>query len=179
MSEQQQYWFAARTRDKQEYIIRDSLEKLGIEYFLPTHYVLRQLKYRKKRVEVPVIRNLIFVHTTKQIACDVSNKYHVQLFYMKDLLTHGMLVVPDKQMADFMYVMNLDPDGVRFDKKPLTVGARVQIIEGKFCGLEGELLSTSNRVYVVIRLEGVLTASIKVLKDHLRVIPVSEDVPSL
>lgn len=43
MSEQQKYWFAARTRDKQEFAIRDSLEKLKTEldlnYYLPTQFV--------------------------------------------------------------------------------------------------------------------------------------------
>ena len=51
MSEQQKYWFAARTRDKQEFAIRDSLEKLKTEldlnYYLPTQFVIRQLKYRQ------------------------------------------------------------------------------------------------------------------------------------
>ena len=83
MSEQQKYWFAARTRDKQEFAIRDSLEKLKTEldlnYYLPTQFVIRQLKYRRKRVEVPVIKNLIFIQATKQDACDISNKYNIQL----------------------------------------------------------------------------------------------------
>lgn len=62
MSEQQKYWFAARTRDKQEFAIRDSLEKLKTEldlnYYLPTQFVIRQLKYRRKRVEVLLLRIL-------------------------------------------------------------------------------------------------------------------------
>ena len=109
MSEQQQHWFAARTRDKQEFVTRDSLEKLRIninlEYYLPTQFVIRQLKYRRKRVEVPVIRNLIFVRATKQDACDLSNKYGVQLYYIKDFSTRSMLIVPDKQMEDFKQIM--------------------------------------------------------------------------
>lgn len=32
MSEQQKYWFAARTRDKQEFAIRDSLEKGSVDF---------------------------------------------------------------------------------------------------------------------------------------------------
>ena len=111
MSEQQKYWFAARTRDKQEFAIRDSLEKLKTEldlnYYLPTQFVIRQLKYRRKRVEVPVIKNLIFIQATKQDACDISNKYNIQLFYMKDLLTRAMLIVPDKQIQYFIFVMYL------------------------------------------------------------------------
>ena len=143
MSEQQKYWFAARTRDKQEFAIRDSLEKLKTEldlnYYLPTQFVIRQLKYRRKRVEVPVIKNLIFIQATKQDACDISNKYNIQLFYMKDLLTRAMLIVPDKQMQDFIFVMDLDPNGVSFDNDHLSVGSRVQVVKGDFCGVEGEL----------------------------------------
>ena len=48
MSEQQEYWFAARTKKDQEFSVRNALEKLGIEYFLPTQFVIRQLKYRRR-----------------------------------------------------------------------------------------------------------------------------------
>lgn len=67
MSEQQEYWFAARTKKDQEFSVRNALEKLGIEYFLPTQFVIRQLKYRRRRVEVPVIKNLIFVRPRKTV----------------------------------------------------------------------------------------------------------------
>lgn len=67
MSEQQEYWFAARTKKDQEFSVRNALEKLGIEYFLPTQFVIRQLKYRRRRVEVPVIKNLILSGPRKTV----------------------------------------------------------------------------------------------------------------
>ena len=174
MSEQQQHWFAARTRDKQEFVTRDSLEKLRIninlEYYLPTQFVIRQLKYRRKRVEVPVIRNLIFVRATKQDACDLSNKYGVQLYYIKDFSTRSMLIVPDKQMEDFKQIMDLNPDNISFDNEVLTVGSKVRVMKGNLCGVEGELALEANKTYVIIRIEGVLTASVKVAKSYLKVI---------
>ena len=174
MSEQQQYWFAARTRDKQEFVIRDSLEKLradiNIEYYLPTQFVIRQLKYRRKCVEVPVIRNLIFVRATKQDACDLSNKYGVQLYYIKDFVTRAMLIVPDKQMEDFKQIMDLNPDNISFDNEVLTVGSKVRVMKGDLCGVEGELALEANKTYVIIRIEGVLTARVKVAKSYLKVI---------
>ena len=174
MSEQQQYWFAARTRDKQEFVIRDSLEKLradiNIEYYLPTQFVIRQLKYRRKCVEVPVIRNLIFVRATKQDACDLSNKYGVQLYYIKDFVTRAMLIVPDKQMEDFKQIMDLNPDNISFDNEVLTVGSKVRVMKGDLCGVEGELALEANKTYVIIRIEVVLTASVKVAKSYLKVI---------
>ena len=176
MTEQQKYWFAARTRDKQEFAIRNSLEKLKVEEnldidcYLPTRSVITQLKYRRKRSEVPVIRNLIFVRATKQTACDLSNVYGVQLFYMKDLFSHSMLVVPNKQMEDFMFVMDLNPDGVSFDNEPLVVGHKVKVVKGDFCGIEGEVATEANKTYVVIRIKGILSASVKVPKSYLKII---------
>ena len=176
MVETQKYWFAARTRDKQEFAIGKLLEKLksdeklDIDYYLPTKIVISQLKYRRKRSEVPVIRNLIFVCATKQTACDISNVYGVQLFYMKDLFTHSMLVVPDKQMKDFMFVMDLNPYGVSFDNEPLTIGNKVKVVKGDFRGIEGEITTEANKTYVVIRINGILTASVKVPKSYLKII---------
>lgn len=176
MIETQKYWFAARTRDKQEFAIRNSLEKLkteenlDIDCYLPTRSVITQLKYRRKRSEVPVIRNLIFVRATKQMACDVSNIYGVQLFYMKDLFSHAMLVVPDKQMEDFMFVMDLNPDGVSFDNEPLVIGHKVKVVKGDFCGIEGEVATEANKTYVIIRIKGILSASVKVPKSYLKII---------
>lgn len=174
MIEQKRFWFAARVRDKQEFAICHILEQLkselDVEYYLPTQFVIRQLKYRRKRVEVPVIKNVIFVQATKQDACDIPNKYNVSLYYMRDLSTKGLLVVPDKQMEDFMVVMNLDPNGVNFDNDSFTVGDKVRVVKGQFCGIEGELANDVNRTYVIIRIRGVLSASIKVPKAYLKVI---------
>ena len=118
-------------------------------------------------MEVPVIKNIIFIKATKQNACDLPNRYNIPIFYMKNLLTRALLVVPDKQMEDFMFVMNLDPDRVGFNDESLLPGSKVRVVKGPFCGVEGELAVTVNRTYVVIRMEGVLSASIRVPKSYL------------
>jgi hypothetical protein len=174
--ENQKYWFAARTRDKQEFAVRKSLdklkseEKLDLDYYLPTRIVISQLKYRRKRTEVPAIRNLIFIYATKQTACDISNVYGVRLYYMKDLFSHSMLVVPNKQMKDFIFIMDLNPDGVSFDSEPFAIGNKVKVVKGDFSGIEGEIATEANKIYVVIRIKGVLIASVKVPKSYLKII---------
>lgn len=172
MVENQKCWFAVRTRGKQELTIRDLLQQLelDIEYYLPTQFVMRQLKSRRKRVEVPVVKNIIFIKATKQDACDIPNKYNIPVFYMKNLFTRAMLVVPDKQMEDFMFVMSLGPGRIGFNDESLRPGSKVRVVKGPFCGVEGHLAVTVNRSYVVIRMEGVLSASIRVPKSYLRAI---------
>lgn len=157
-------------------MIRAFLEKLKTEenidiaYYLPTKVVVRELKYRKKKCEVPVIRNMIFIQATKQIACDISNVYGAQLFYMKDLQTRGMLIVPDKQMNDFMFVMDLNPEGVCFDNENLAVGHKVKVVKGDFMGVEGEVATQANKTYVILRVRDILSASIRVPKSYLKII---------
>ena len=95
MIEEQKKWYAARTRDKQELSIRDRLRLMEIEHFLPTRQEVRQLKTRKKNVEVPYIRNLIFIKATKQEATALPNKYGLAIFYIAARVKRGKLVVPD------------------------------------------------------------------------------------
>lgn len=168
MTTNQQFWFAARTRKDQEISIRNRLEKLEITHYLPTQKVVKQLKNRKKQVEIPVIRNLIFVYATKEIACSLHNDFGINLFYLQDPVTRSLLIVPQKQMNDFMFVMNLDPDAIAFDDEPMKIGDKVEVFKGKFNGIKGELISISNRSYVVVRILQVLSLRIRIPKSYLR-----------
>lgn len=174
MSDIQKKWFAARTRDKQELSQRDYLLKLKSEHsldfdcYLPVQTEVRQLKYRRKQVVVPVIRNLLFVYASKEMACDLPNQYGARIFYMRDLQTRSLLVVPDKQMADFQFIMDLSPSAVTFDDFTLAVGDRVQVIKGDFNGIEGEVLTHDSATYVVLRLMGLFSAKIQVPKSYLK-----------
>ena len=84
MAEEQKNWYAARTRDKQEISIRKKLEEMQVECFLPTRFEIRELKTRRKKVEVPCIRNLIFIHASKQEAIDLPNKFGIGVFFIPD-----------------------------------------------------------------------------------------------
>ncbi len=170
MPEKQEFWFVARTRKDQELTIRNALRKSEIKNFLPTQTVIRELKYRKKRIEVPIIRNLIFIYATKDKAMEIPNEYGIQVFYIRDYITHRTLIVPDKQMKDFMFVMDVSSDKITFDDNELKPGVKVQIIKGNLCGVEGEFAARANKTYVMIRIPQVLSVNIQVPKSHLRII---------
>ena len=112
----------------------------------------------------------IFSYLKYTIGQYLSNVYGVRLYYMKDLFTHSMLVVPNKQMEDFIFIMDLNPDGVSFDSEPFAIGNKVKVIKGDFSGIEGEIATQANKTYVVIRIKDVLVASIKVPKSYLKLI---------
>lgn len=168
MTEENRQWYVARTRDKQELSIGKKMKALGVDYFLPTRREIRQLKDRRKEVEVPIIRNLIFVHATKQQAIDLHNKEGLSIFYLIDRCTRTMMVVPKKQMSDFIQVMTIAPDCVSFDGEELIPGDRVRVVKGDFCGIEGEVANDVNGTYLILRVQDLFAATIKIAKSYLR-----------
>lgn len=168
VSGEEKKWYVARTRDKQELSLREKLRLLGVEHFIPTRFEMRQLKTRSKEVEIPIIRNLVFVYTTKQAACNLHNEYRLPLFYINDCTTKSMMVIPQKQMDDFMRLHQLSPEILLIDQEHLVPGHRVRVVKGHLAGVEGEIASESGSTYVVIRMKGLLTASVKIAKSYLK-----------
>lgn len=50
------------------------------------------------------------------------------------------------------------------------IGDKVKVVKGDFSGIEGEVATEANKTYVVIRIKGVLVASVKVPKSYLKFI---------
>ena len=67
------------------------------------------------------------------------------------------MIVPDKQMEDFMFLLDFSPDGIEILNKDLKRGDRVRVIKGPLQGLMGELVRLRGHKRVVIRLEGVVS----------------------
>lgn len=142
-------WFAARTRYGQELGIRDRLDALGVENFIPTDTVKN---YRGKLREKPVISNLVFIRTTKKQACDLKVFSGLPLNYLMDPAAHSMLVVPDKQMDDFIRVFNVSRTEGGLVNENLVAGERVRVIEGPLKGVEGYVLEILGDYYVAVGL---------------------------
>ncbi len=74
--------------------------------------------------------------------------------YLLNLETRQLLVVPDKQMQDFMFLLDFSEDAVQVLNENLRQGDRVRVIKGEFAGIEGELIRIKGHKRVVVRLEG-------------------------
>ena len=109
---------------------------------------------RKRKVEKPVIPNLIFIHSDYNTCLSLVNEYKLSMNYLLNLETRQLLVVPDKQMQDFMFLLDFSEDAVQVLNENLRQGDRVRVIKGEFAGIEGELIRIKGHKRVVVRLEG-------------------------
>lgn len=152
-------WYAARTRFGQELKIRDRLVREGVEHFIPT------VSADGPRKEKAAINNLVFLKATKAEALELANTGVIPVKYIIDCATRTLLVVPDKQMEDFMRVLDLSTDGLVTE--PLALGDRVRVTKGPIAGVEGNILEFRGRIYVVVGLLNSLFAKTQVPKTWL------------
>lgn len=152
-------WYAARTRAGQEIGIRSRLDSLGVENFIPSFY--RQ-NYRGKPKEHPCINNLVFIRTTKTRACELKTSDGLPYSYVTDFTRHSMLVIPDKQMDDFIRVLTApSPERTLMDQ-PVSHGEKVRVSRGPLKGVEGYVMQMEGSCYVVVEICGTIFAKAKV-----------------
>ena len=157
-------WFAARTHVGQEISVRDRLEKLGVEYFIPTE---QRKNYRGKLKEHPLITALVFVHATKQRACELKTLDHLPVNFLFDYVSHKMMTIPDKQMEDFQRVLDVSISEGGLLGQAIQAGDRVKVIRGPLKGIEGRILNLKGDFYVVVSLLGTVFAKAQVPRAYL------------
>ena len=127
---------------------------LGAVGYRPFRTVIKEKGGKKVKVEKPVIPNLIFIHSDYNTCLSLVNEYKLSMNYLLNLETRQLLVVPDKQMRDFMFLLDFSEDAVQVLNENLRQGDRVRVIKGEFAGIEGELIRIKGHKRVVVRLEG-------------------------
>lgn len=148
-------WYAAYTRVNQELLIKKKLDELGIENFLPLEEQVRETPLGRKKIRVLLIHGLIFIRTDKATSFSLINDHFLNIIYLKDIEGRYSLIVPDKQMRDFMFLLDFSAGAVEVLNKGIKRGDRVRVIKGPLLGLEGELVRLKNHKRVIIRLDGV------------------------
>lgn len=156
LSDNELHWYVANTC-RQEKKIKQRLDSMGIENFIPFQQIARKIHGVDKLIEVPVIPNLVFIHTTLKTCMSLIQEYAFDMRYLWDRETGNFLIVPDKQMNDFMFLLDFSKDMVEVVNENLKKGDKVRVIKGDFAGIEGELIRVKGHKRVVVRLEGVVS----------------------
>ena len=150
-------WYAAKVKYQTERKMKTWLDEQAIENFIPFRTVLIEKDGRRIKREKPIIPGLLFIRTNYQTVCTMPVESRIKIMYLRNLENHQLLVVPDKQMQDFMFLLDFSESAVRVENANLRQGDRVRVIKGDFAGIEGELIRIKRHKRVVVRLEGLFS----------------------
>ena len=160
-------WYPMRVTYHRELRIKEQLDSLGICNFVPMHYDLADSSDGPRKMLVPAIHNLIFVHASQEVLTRL--KMHKKEFepmrYMTKTSADGhkeLLYVPDRQMEDFMRVASVQDDSIIFldVKDSANIGRHVRITAGRFKGVEGVIKRIKKNKYFLIQIDGVAAVAI-------------------
>lgn len=141
----QPQWYALRTRSRHEKLVRDQLEKQGIQPLLPTVKRLSQWKDRKKEIEIPLFSGYCFVRFSQQERLPVQKVSGVV-----EVVGSGNHPepIPDIEIEALKTLMT---SVLPYDPHPyLHEGMLVEVVRGPLQGVHGILLRKEKRHRLVI-----------------------------
>ena len=139
------HWYALRTRSRHEKLVRDQLDKQGIEPLLPTVKRLSQWKDRKKEIETPLFSGYCFVRFGQQEKLPVQ-----QVSGVVEIVGSGHRPepIPDREIEALKTLMT---SVLPFDPHPyLHEGMAVEVLRGPLQGVQGILLRKEKRHRLVL-----------------------------
>lgn len=162
---QSKQWFVLRVAYHHEQAAKDWLTEVGIASYLPMHYAEKEVAGKKKRVQEPLIPNLLFVQTTEnKLDLALASPANAYLSYYYNHFrtnadgTNPPLAVPDKQMDNFIRLTSIDSDHILFVDRSLCHfknGDHVIVTDGDFRGIEGRIARVARQQRVVVELDGI------------------------
>ncbi len=145
----------------------------GLEYFIPKKYVARKYQGRMRRVLVPVIPNLVFVHARY----DEIEQFKLRCPFLRYATrridgANKIMKVPDLQMDNFIKAASRYEEELTYyspEEIQLEKGTKVKVIGGVFDGVEGVLLKVKGKrsKRVVVAIENVTALSIAEIAPEL------------
>lgn len=153
-------WYPLRVTYSQEMKVKEYLDKEHIENFIPMHYVEKECQGKKTRQLVPVVHNLLFIHTCRRKLDEFKRNSILssKIRYMMDNIRRTPIVVPDKQMMDFITVAGTSDEQIMYlapSEMHLKKGERVRINGGIWKGVIGKLVRIKRGLRVVVAIEGI------------------------
>lgn len=152
-------WFAIQTRNHFDRRVKGRLDEAGVECYLPTYTQDRICNGRKRRVELPLIPNVVFVRVAPEACYDILNDLSLPARYILDRAENRPAPICDKQMSDFRFLTEMPGDYLPLIDIPLKTGDRVRVISGPMQGIEGELIRIKGHRRVVVRLNDVISVA--------------------
>lgn len=161
-------WYPMRVTYHRELKIKQHLDLLEIENFLPMRYEMVETASGSKRRLVPAIHNLIFVHSSQSIITELkmSKRELEPLRYMTKQIAKGereIIHVPDRQMESFIKVASVQDNSIFYldpSEYINKIGRRVKIVAGPFKDVEGVIKRIKKNKSVVVQIEGVAAVAI-------------------
>ena len=156
-------WYIACTRSCQDRNVAQALSARGYEVYVAIRREVRQWSDRKKVVDRLLIPRSVFVRCTESERRNSLAEIPYLTHYLTEVPgTYKPAIVPDKQMNDFIAMVDSTNGNVTVTDRELRPGDMVRVTEGALEGRVVELVSVDGKDCLAVRLPILGTACIQI-----------------
>jgi len=138
-------WYAIWTRSRHEQVVREQLERKGLEAFLPTIRRWSRWKDRKKQVDWPLFPGYCFVRFNGAERLPILKCTGVVSIVAFD---GDIVAIPDHEIDGIRRLVGSD---LQFDPCPLIrEGMTVEVTHGPLKGVVGRLVRKGSHARLVL-----------------------------
>lgn len=168
-------WYVMRSIFKTELKTKAKLDEANIRSFIPLKHQIKIVKGKKARVEVPIVRNLLFVYSDeKSLAPLLAADSKFQYTYRRGGRENEPLIVPDDQMQRFLEAAEASEGPLYFTPSELNIakGTKVRIIGGPLNGIVGIFMKVkgARAKRLVLEIPDTLSIALDVNPDLIEVL---------
>ena len=176
-SSEEMQWFVMR--DLKRYNAKQPayifLKEKGIEVFTPMKWEVTTKQGVKKRIERPIIPDLLFVHASReQLDPIVATTDTLQYRFMRN--HHGNpMIVSEKEMSRFIHAIQTSTSPKYYlpeEVLPSMLKRKIRVIGGPLDGYEGKLISTrgTKTKRLMVELKGYFMVAVEVNPEFIQLI---------
>ena len=161
------HWFVLRVTYNRTQKACDIIANADVQSYMPMHYIIKKEIGKKKRILQPLLPNLFFVYTTREIANSIVKKkdedtpilkYYLDKTRPKEKnVKHPPLTIPFDAMTNFIKATSTESDHVRIvsnEQCHYKSGDIVKVIDGEFKGITGRVARIAGQQRVVVEIAG-------------------------
>ena len=161
------HWFVLRVTYNRTQKACDIIANADVQSYMPMHYIIKKEIGKKKRILQPLLPNLFFVYTTREIANSIVKKKDEDTPILKYYLDktrpketngkHPPLTIPFDAMTNFIKATSTESDHVRIvsnEQCHYKSGDIVKVIDGEFKGVTGRMARIAGQQRVVVEIAG-------------------------
>lgn len=177
-------WFVLRVTYNRTQKAYGIISTSDVQSYMPMHYVIKKEIGKKKRILQPLLPNLLFVYTTREVVNSIIKKKGDETSILKFYLDktkpleesgkHPPLTIPFTAMINFIKATSTSNEHVRIvssEQCHYKSGDLVKVIDGEFEGVTGKVARIAGQQRVVVEISGLcLVATAYIPTDFIKFI---------
>ena len=158
-------WYVLYTTSMSEKKVAERLSKAAIEHYLPLCKILRQWSDRKKKIEQPLIRGVVFVKTTEKELKDVYSIQGVR--GILKFLGRPAVVLEHEIQSLRILLQQVHVDVL--EQVDIQPGDMVEVTYGPFKGMQACAIQEQNSMRLIIEIKNMgVGFSVNVPKSYVK-----------